>query len=107
MSGTSNHGCVEWTEQAPIPFDQWKALLSKLTREETTKQFLSSMEHFEIFFSIVCIDFLRIRILIIEQDRGKRPLRLLLQKNTIDKHYQEIKSLLIQRLIHFSFHQRI
>lgn len=41
MSCTSNDGCLEWTEQAPIPFDQWKALLSKLTKEETTKQLFS------------------------------------------------------------------
>lgn len=39
MSYATNNGSLEWTEQAPIPFDQWKALLYKLTKDETTKQF--------------------------------------------------------------------
>jgi len=38
MTCTTNETCYQWTEQTPIPFDQWKSLLAKLTRNNDRKQ---------------------------------------------------------------------
>ena len=70
--------------------------------------FLLSLKYKSLFSSFFLkIDFLPILIRIIEQDLDIHLRRLPLPKNKIDKHYQEIKFLLIRLLIHFSFHQQI
>jgi hypothetical protein len=39
MTCTSNDGYFETTDQIPISFDHWKAILAKLKREEISNQF--------------------------------------------------------------------
>jgi hypothetical protein len=38
MTCASNEEHFAWTDKSPISFDQWKAILSKLTKEEAVKQ---------------------------------------------------------------------
>jgi hypothetical protein len=49
MTCTSNDGYFESTDQVPISFDHWKAILSKLKKEEISKQFDSFFGKFNIF----------------------------------------------------------
>ncbi len=47
MTCANSDEYFEWSDQIPISFGQWKSILSKLTKEETTKQLFS----FLFFFS--------------------------------------------------------
>lgn len=41
MAFATRSSYFSWPEQVPISFTEWKALLSKLTKEELTKRLLS------------------------------------------------------------------